>query len=111
MTGEQDRVDLTSARVEVEKQTLEVSTQEIVSKLQGEASRVDLGLAEEKQRVTQASADLHRKSEESKIASLTRQRDKAQQDIDVTKRRFFFQAEDGIRGLYVTGVQTCALPI
>src|SRR5579871_6277565 len=23
----------------------------------------------------------------------------------------FFQAEDGIRGLYVTGVQTCALPI
>src|SRR5690349_25060278 len=24
---------------------------------------------------------------------------------------FFFQAEDGIRGLYVTGVQTCALPI
>src|SRR5438874_7809413 len=25
--------------------------------------------------------------------------------------RFFFQAEDGIRDLYVTGVQTCALPI
>src|SRR5215469_17290363 len=24
---------------------------------------------------------------------------------------FFFQAEDGIRPLYVTGVQTCALPI
>src|SRR5204862_1306088 len=24
---------------------------------------------------------------------------------------FFFQAEDGIRYLYVTGVQTCALPI
>src|SRR2546430_1879200 len=26
-------------------------------------------------------------------------------------RTFFFQAEDGIRGLTVTGVQTCALPI
>src|SRR5699024_11939382 len=25
--------------------------------------------------------------------------------------RFFFQAEDGIRGRNVTGVQTCALPI
>src|SRR5206468_7564282 len=25
--------------------------------------------------------------------------------------RFFFQAEDGIRALIVTGVQTCALPI
>src|SRR2546430_5266634 len=33
----------------------------------------------------------------------------------VTERRppawFFFQAEDGIRDLTVTGVQTCALPI
>src|SRR5690349_1555568 len=27
------------------------------------------------------------------------------------KQGFFFQAEDGIRALYVTGVQTCALPI
>src|SRR5438874_406086 len=26
-------------------------------------------------------------------------------------QHFFFQAEDGIRDLYVTGVQTCALPI
>src|SRR5256885_1427697 len=26
-------------------------------------------------------------------------------------RRFFFQAEDGIRDYKVTGVQTCALPI
>src|SRR5215469_3332387 len=29
----------------------------------------------------------------------------------VTRIFFFFQAEDGIRFLYVTGVQTCALPI
>src|SRR6266496_2126173 len=29
----------------------------------------------------------------------------------ITKPFFFFQAEDGIRALYVTGVQTCALPI
>src|SRR5438874_4186109 len=28
-----------------------------------------------------------------------------------SRRNFFFQAEDGIRVLYVTGVQTCALPI
>src|SRR5690349_23617408 len=34
--------------------------------------------------------------------------------LDRTRRKpvtFFFQAEDGIRDLYVTGVQTCALPI
>src|SRR5215469_5234529 len=32
-------------------------------------------------------------------------------DLLVQDIFFFFQAEDGIRGLYVTGVQTCALPI
>src|SRR5690349_22618113 len=36
-------------------------------------------------------------------------------DEELQSRRillfFFFQAEDGIRDLYVTGVQTCALPI
>src|SRR5256886_1055843 len=30
---------------------------------------------------------------------------------NATKSSFFFQAEDGIRDLTVTGVQTCALPI
>src|SRR5690625_5725186 len=29
----------------------------------------------------------------------------------MTNEVFFFQAEDGIRGGHVTGVQTCALPI
>src|SRR5205809_3360397 len=31
--------------------------------------------------------------------------------ISVCGLRFFFQAEDGIRDVAVTGVQTCALPI
>src|SRR5215471_4380441 len=31
--------------------------------------------------------------------------------IELARFFFFFQAEDGIRDLYVTGVQTCALPI
>src|SRR5205085_4771497 len=31
--------------------------------------------------------------------------------VHQTKDRFFFRAEDGIRDLTVTGVQTCALPI
>src|SRR6266496_5378062 len=32
-------------------------------------------------------------------------------DVAMDLDNFFFQAEDGIRDLYVTGVQTCALPI
>src|SRR2546430_5007001 len=31
--------------------------------------------------------------------------------LEVSHHFFFFQAEDGIRDLTVTGVQTCALPI
>src|SRR5438874_12648563 len=31
--------------------------------------------------------------------------------VYLIRDHFFFQAEDGIRDLYVTGVQTCALPI
>src|SRR2546430_16824634 len=31
--------------------------------------------------------------------------------MPITSYFFFFQAEDGIRDLTVTGVQTCALPI
>src|SRR5688572_15110456 len=31
--------------------------------------------------------------------------------LSVSAGTFFFQAEDGIRDLTVTGVQTCALPI
>lgn len=38
-------------------------------------------------RVEEATINLHEKSDSSKIASLTRQRDKAQQDIDVTNER------------------------
>src|SRR2546429_4092819 len=32
-------------------------------------------------------------------------------DLDISCVVFFFQAEDGIRDVAVTGVQTCALPI
>src|SRR2546421_8520323 len=35
----------------------------------------------------------------------------ANQVVSVGADFFFFQAEDGIRDLIVTGVQTCALPI
>src|SRR5688572_31171948 len=34
-----------------------------------------------------------------------------QEIVDIVDHIFFFQAEDGIRDLTVTGVQTCALPI
>lgn len=87
MTAEQDKVDLTAAQVEVERCKLEASKEEIVSRLQGEESKIDLGIAQEKLHVEEATVNLHQKSDASKIGSQTRLRDKAQQDIDVTKER------------------------
>jgi multidrug efflux pump subunit AcrA (membrane-fusion protein) len=87
MTAEQDKVDLTAAQVEVERSTLEASKEEIVSRLQGEESKIDLEIAKEKLRVEEATVNLHQKSDAAKIASMKRQLDKAQQDVDVTNER------------------------
>ena len=51
ITAEQDQRDLSTAKYDVEKARLEASKAEIVSKLQGEESHIDLGLAEQKLRV------------------------------------------------------------
>src|SRR2546430_4537344 len=45
------------------------------------------------------------------IPSGSRQASSTLHSKSVVRCAFFFQAEDGIRDLTVTGVQTCALPI
>jgi HlyD family secretion protein len=87
ITAEQDKLDMASARYDVEKARLEASKAEIVSALQGEESRIDLGLAEQKLRVQDATVKLHEASDKAKIASLTRLRDQAQDEVDLTKHR------------------------
>jgi HlyD family secretion protein len=87
ITSEQDKSDLAQAKYTVERARLEASKQDIVSKIQGEESRIDLGLAEQKLKVQEATVDLHAASDRSKIASLTRVRDQAKSDADITKAR------------------------
>jgi len=87
ITAEEDRRDSAMARYQVERARLEVSRQEVVSALQGEESRIELGLAEKKLRVQEAAAALHAASDKAKIASLERVRDKAQAELDLTKER------------------------
>jgi HlyD family secretion protein len=84
---EQDRSDFADSEFTVEKARLEASKQEIVSRIQGEESKIDLGVAEQKLKVEEATVDLHKASNGSKIASLTRQRDKAQADVNLMKSR------------------------
>jgi multidrug efflux pump subunit AcrA (membrane-fusion protein) len=87
ITDEQDKSDLLDSQFTVERARLEASKTEIVSRLQGEESRIDLGVAEQKMKVEQAAVELHAASNRSKIASLTRLRDQAQADVDLTKSR------------------------
>ena len=87
ITGEQDKLDLANSRYQVEKARLEASKQEIVSALQGEENKIDLGLAEEDLKVKEAASHLHAASDTAKTASLTRLRDQAQADVDLTRKR------------------------
>jgi HlyD family secretion protein len=84
---EQDRIDLNTASYQVERAKLEVSKQEIVSRIQGEESKIDLGVAEQKKSVQSAKVNLTTVSNEARLASLTRLRDKAKEDVEITKSR------------------------
>jgi multidrug efflux pump subunit AcrA (membrane-fusion protein) len=87
ITAEQDKLDLAATEYLVEKAKLEVSKAEIVSRLQGEESRVDLVMAEKKHSVQKSTVELNEASNRSKIASLTRVRDKAKDEMEVTQYR------------------------
>ena len=87
ITEEKDKRDLATARYEVEKARLEVSKQEIVSRVQGENAKILLDLAEKKLAVQDATGGLHEASGKAKIASLTRERDHAQSEVELVKHR------------------------
>lgn len=87
VTAEQDKIEVATAEYQVEKAKLEVSKLEIVSRLQGEESRVDLALAEKKLDVQKASVTLNKVSNEAKVASMRRARDKAKDEADLTRYR------------------------
>ena len=87
LATEQDRVETTQSKYQVERAKLEVLKQEIVSRLQGEEAQVDLGLAEKKHQVQEAKNNFNQVSNEAKMASLKRQRDKAAAEVDLTKSR------------------------
>jgi HlyD family secretion protein len=85
ITADQDALDLSTARYQVEKARLEASKRAVQSAIQGEESAIDLGMAEEKLKVQQAAVDLHRKSEERTIASLEHARRTSQAWVDLAR--------------------------
>jgi len=87
ITAEQDKLDLATAQYNLEKARLDASQQAIMSEIQGEESKIDARVAEEKLHVEQAAVELHQKSDEAKIASLTRLRDQEQTELDIANRQ------------------------
>lgn len=87
ITADQDKLDLATAQYQMERARLEASKQAIVSAMDGEKSKIDLGLAEEKVKVQEATTQLHKASDQAKIASLRRLRDEAKAEVERTERR------------------------
>jgi multidrug efflux pump subunit AcrA (membrane-fusion protein) len=87
ITAEHDQSDLQDAKYGVETSRLSTAGSEFVGRIQAEQARIDLGLAEQKLRVLEANVALHAASDKSKIASLTRQLQQAQADVDLTRSR------------------------
>jgi len=87
MTTERDGADLADAKYNVEKARLQTAGSEFTSKIQAEQAAIDLGVAEQKLRVQEANIALNAASNRAKVASLTRQRDQAQADVDLTKKQ------------------------
>jgi HlyD family secretion protein len=87
ITAEHDQSDLRDATFAVETARLKTVNNEFVGRIQAEQSKVDLGVAEQKLRVQEANVALHAATDASKIASLTRQRDQARADGELTRSR------------------------
>jgi HlyD family secretion protein len=87
ISNEKDKLDLASAVLTVERAKLDVKKAEIVSVLQAAEYKLDLDLADEKRKVQDATMKLNDASAASKIASLMTQRDKAQAEVDLIKKR------------------------
>ena len=85
--AEQDKREQKESAYQVERAKLEVSRQEVVAKLKGEESRVDLSVAENKLSVQHAKTALNVASTTSRLASLARQREKANDEVELAEYR------------------------
>jgi len=87
ITAEQDKSDLEQAKYTVERAKLEVVRLTIKSRIDGDEAKVDLATAEQKLKAQEATVALHSASDQAKIASLTRLRDQAKGDVELTRNR------------------------
>ena len=87
ITADHDRGDLQDAKYAVEKAQLQTAGSEFVGRIQAKQAEIDLGVAQQKERVQEANIALNAATDKSRLASLTRQVQMAQADVDLTKGR------------------------
>jgi multidrug efflux pump subunit AcrA (membrane-fusion protein) len=87
ITAQQDVTELADAQFSLERARVQVEQAAIKSRIQGEESRIDLGVAEQKLKVQEATVAHHEASDKSRTASVTRQRDQARTEVELTKSR------------------------
>lgn len=87
ITAEHDQADIIDAQYKVELARIKTATNEFVGRLEAERNLIDLASAEQASKVTEAAVAQHAVSDEAKLASLRRQRDQAQAEIDIARGR------------------------
>lgn len=87
IAAERDQADLVDARLNVEIARLGTANNEFVGRLDAERSLIDLGIAEQNLRQLEAEVEQRAVSSESRIASLERQLEDAQAEVDVIDAR------------------------
>ena len=87
ITAQQDKTALADANFSVELAGTQAKQAAVKSYIEGEQAKIDLGVSEQKLKVQEATVALHEASSKSRIASLTRQRDQVQSDLELTKSR------------------------
>ncbi|MGD0500216.1 MAG: efflux RND transporter periplasmic adaptor subunit [Bryobacteraceae bacterium] len=87
ITAQQDRTDLADAQFNVERSQTQVDQAVLKGRIKVDEARENLAVAQEKLKVQSATAALHQASDSAHLASLTRQRDQTQADVDLTASR------------------------
>jgi len=87
ITAEQDKSDLSDAQYAVETAKLDITIKTLKSPIDGQEAEIAEKVSEQKLKTEEATVDLHRAADQSKMASLTRLRDQAKADVDLSKAR------------------------
>jgi HlyD family secretion protein len=85
MTDEADALSLMTSEYSLERAKLEASKAEILSVIEGEKDRINVGVSEGALDLVKATINTHKVSQQSDLQRLKSQKDKAQRDLDKTK--------------------------